>query len=345
MIDVHTLTDGGQSAADVAARLASFLGGAQHSLDIAIYDFALPDATAQPVVDALRTAAGRGVRIRLVYNVDHRKPIAVPPPPRTDPALIAATGADAKPIYGVPDLMHHKFVVRDGASVWSGSTNWTQDSWTREENVIVALDSQPLGAAFTRDFEDLWSSGSVASSGAFTSDPVDVAGSAVSALFCPGRSERLVHRIGAAIARARRVRVASPVITSGPILGTLAEIAASGRTDLAGVYDATQMSEVFGQWRADGHASWKIPCFQSLVARAPFGAKVTTPYAPGSVHDYMHAKVCVADDVSFVGSYNLSHSGEENAENVLEIKDAKVADLLAAFIDQLRARYPAHGAP
>ena len=36
----------------------------------------------------------------------------------------------------------------------------------------------------------------------------------------------------------------------------------------------------------------------------------------------MHAKVTVADDVVFVGSFNLSRSGEQNAENVLEIEDA-----------------------
>ena len=37
----------------------------------------------------------------------------------------------------------------------------------------------------------------------------------------------------------------------------------------------------------------------------------------------MHAKVTVADDVVFLGSFNLSRSGEENAENVLEIADAR----------------------
>ena len=54
----------------------------------------------------------------------------------------------------------------------------------------------------------------------------------------------------------------------------------------------------------------------------------------------MHAKVTVADDVVFVGSFNLSHSGELNAENVLEIADPALADRLAAFIDDIRGRYP-----
>jgi phosphatidylserine/phosphatidylglycerophosphate/cardiolipin synthase-like enzyme len=54
----------------------------------------------------------------------------------------------------------------------------------------------------------------------------------------------------------------------------------------------------------------------------------------------MHAKVIVADDVVFLGSFNLSRSGEMNAENVLEVTDPALADRLAAWIDGLRARYP-----
>ena len=55
----------------------------------------------------------------------------------------------------------------------------------------------------------------------------------------------------------------------------------------------------------------------------------------------MHAKVTVADDVVFVGSFNLSHSGELNAENVLEIADPALAERLAAFVDEIRGKYPA----
>ena len=54
----------------------------------------------------------------------------------------------------------------------------------------------------------------------------------------------------------------------------------------------------------------------------------------------MHAKVTVADDTTFLGSFNLSRSGETNAENVLEITDAALAERMAAWIDGLRARYP-----
>ena len=84
-----------------------------------------------------------------------------------------------------------------------------------------------------------------------------------------------------------------------------------------------------------------MPALEAALTRAQFSGKRSTPYAPGSVHDYMHAKVTVADDTVFAGSFNLSHSGELNAENVLEIEDAELAGRMAAFVDELRGRYPA----
>jgi hypothetical protein len=37
--------------------------------------------------------------------------------------------------------------VRDLTAVWTGSTNWTLDSWTREENVLVTVESDALARA------------------------------------------------------------------------------------------------------------------------------------------------------------------------------------------------------
>ena len=76
---------------------------------------------------------------------------------------------------------------------------------------------------------------------------------------------------------------------------------------------------------------------ERLVGR--FSAKPSTPYGAATVHDFMHAKVTVCDDTIFVGSFNLSRSGERNAENVIELEDAELADTLAAFVDGVRGRY------
>jgi phosphatidylserine/phosphatidylglycerophosphate/cardiolipin synthase-like enzyme len=337
-VEVRTLTDGGQPADQTAHALVEFVAAAKQTLEIAIYDFNLPPNLNDLVCGALDAAQKRGVAVRLAYNLDHAKEAPVPPPPITDPDALEAQPFPTAAIPGVPDLMHHKYVVRDATSVWTGSTNWTGDSWTREENVIVTVDSAALAARYRDDFEQLWTTRIVARSGKVDTAPVE---GGMRAWFCPGRGEKLAHRIAKAIGTAkRRVRIASPVISSAPILGTLAQAASDGKVDLAGVVDATQIAEVLQQWHENGNASWKAPLLQTALTRAPFSGKVTTPYAPGSVHDYMHAKVTVADDTVFVGSFNLSHSGELNAENVLELTDPQIAEQLAAFVDEIRGRYP-----
>jgi len=337
-VEVRTLTDGGQPAEQTAHALAEFCAAAEWTLEIAVYDFRLPSELDDIVCGELVAAAKRGVAVRLAYNLDHAKAAPVPPPPTTDPDAIESMPFPTAAIPGVPDLMHHKYVVRDAAAVWTGSTNWTADSWTREENVIVTVDSPPLAARYRLDFEQLWTTRVVAGSGKVDTSPL---AEGMRAWFCPGRGEKLAHRIAKAIGSAqRRVRIASPVISSAPILGTLAQVASDGKVDLAGVVDATQIGEVLAQWHENGNAEWKAPLLRTSLTRAPFSGKVTTPYAPGSVHDYMHAKVTVADDTVFVGSFNLSHSGELNAENVLELQDPTLAERLAAFVDEVRGRYP-----
>ena len=153
--------------------------------------------------------------------------------------------------------MHHKYVVRDRDAVWSGSTNWTDDSWTREENVIVVVESTGVAIRFQEDFAQLWKKRKVEGSGRVASNAISVGDAEVRTWFSPKRGEKLAHRIADLIGGAeRRVRVASPVISSAPILGTLAEVAADGKVDLAGVVDATQIDEVLEQWRRNGNMTW-----------------------------------------------------------------------------------------
>jgi phosphatidylserine/phosphatidylglycerophosphate/cardiolipin synthase-like enzyme len=346
-IEVITLTDGGQTADEVARRVAGFLRQARSSLELALYDLRLPDPTGSIVAGELREAESRGVATRLLYNVDSGRPSELHPPPRTRPEILAGLPIDARPVSGIPDLMHHKYAVRDDQAVWTGSTNWTVDSWTRQENVIAIVSDRRVAARFRQNFEELWSDPDVGRSGRVDPEPVDVSGVRVTAWFTPGHGEELSQRIATAIgASRRRVRIASPVITSGPILGTLAELADKGGRDIAGVVDGPQTQTVFHQWAENGHTAWKIPLLATTLAKLPFSAKPSTPWTPDlAVHDFMHAKVAIADDVVFLGSFNLSRSGEDNAESVLEMHDPALADQMARFVDEVRDRYPAAQIP
>ena len=295
------------------------------------------------MADAIRARGGRGVRVRIAFNQDERPPEDdgerpfFPAPPRTEPHVLETLGVPVKPIPGWRDLMHHKYVVRDGDALWTGSMNWTLDSFTRQENVVATLDrpaSPPRSRAQLRAALEHGGSATRATSTARRDG--------VRPWFCPGRGPELSHRIAKRIGAARRrVRIATPLLTAGPILGTLAEVIEEERVDVAGVCDATQVAQVFAQWAANPRSRWKGPLLERCLVA--FHGKRSTPYAPGAIHDYMHAKVTVADDAVFLGSFNLSRSGEKNAENVLEIADAALADRLAAWIDELRARYPARG--
>ncbi len=145
---VRTLVEGGQEAPRVAGDLVAWLGEAQESLDLALYDLRLPGTAGDQVGAALRAARDRGVQLRIAFNQDEPEPEPrpfEPPPPRTEPTLLEQLGVPLRPIPGWRDLMHHKYAVRDGAAVWTGSTNWTVDSWEREENVLVAVESRGAG--------------------------------------------------------------------------------------------------------------------------------------------------------------------------------------------------------
>jgi phosphatidylserine/phosphatidylglycerophosphate/cardiolipin synthase-like enzyme len=346
-IQVFTLSDGGQPADEVARRVAGFLHPAKSTLELALYDVRLADPTGSIVADELKAASARGVATRLLYNVDSGRPSEIHPPPSTRPEILAELPIEARPVPGIPDLMHHKYAIRDGEAVWAGSANWTIDSWTRQENVLAIIESPEIAGRFRQNFEELWSRPEVDRSGHVDPEPVDVGGVEVTAWFTPGHGEDLSQRIATAIGAARsRVRIASPVITSGPILGTLAELADKGGRDIAGVVDGPQTATVFRQWADNGHTAWKIPLLAATLHKLPFSAKPSTPWTPDSkLHDFMHAKLTVADDVVFLGSFNLSRSGEQNAESVLEIHDGDLADRLAKFVDEVRGRYPAAEIP
>lgn len=328
--------DPGLPATDVAARLCAYLDQARSSLDVAIYDFEARAGASATVADALERAAARGVAVRVAFNVDRPRGPAAPRPPRAAPDVIDGLDVPTRGVRGENTLMHHKYVVRDGADVWTGSLNWTNDAFSLEENVVLRVSSPALATAFAEDFERLWTHGNVESSGLDGPEVVE-ADVTIQPILAP-RGHSLAQVVADRLARARhRIRVLSPVLTAGAILGTLAEIASRESFDISGAYDRTQMDEVEAEWQRVPHNRWKAEAWSVIAPR--LSGKRSTPYAPGSPHDYMHAKAIVADGTVVAGSYNCSKHGVENAENVLVVRGGPWSASFVEYADRVAARY------
>src|SRR5438552_12030025 len=157
-LSVFFLAEGEQGADAVMSRLIEFLAQAKESLDFALYDIRLSERLKNRFNAALQERAAAGVRIRIRYDGDKplRPNLAAgqdPAPPGTG-AFVQSLGFPWQRIGGMK-LMHHKFIVRDSESVWTGSTNLTDDAFTLMENNVVEIKSPALAAYYAQDFEEL----------------------------------------------------------------------------------------------------------------------------------------------------------------------------------------------
>ena len=213
-VEVRTLTDGGQPAEETAHALADVRR--RRAADARDRDLRPP-----PAADARRRSSCGALarRARSAASPSGspttsttRKTIPVPPPPqhgsgRSSSRCPFPTAA----IPGVPDLMHHKYVVRDARrgldrlDELDGRLVDARGERHRHRRLARARGALPrrLRAALDDARRRAQRQGRHLAASA---DGI------ASPWFCPGRGEKLAHRIAKAIGTAqRRVRIASPV--------------------------------------------------------------------------------------------------------------------------------------
>src|SRR5207244_4786163 len=345
-------------------RLVRFIRAAKQTLVFAIYDMRFSDPLRAQLAAALRDRAEARVEIRFCYDAD--KPpqpdlaAGQDPAPAGTGAFVQSLGYPWRRIAGMK-LMHSKFVVRDGQAVWTGSANMTDDAFTLMENNIVEIDSQPLASYYAQNFEQLWEKQNFEHTGDIHTEPVPLTFSNQSAnarvMFSPGCGLEIDSEIARRVRSAqRRVRICSLLINSGTLIFELGNLlrgshadssrhsdasaeAERGRVAVDGIYDRTQMAEVYRQWQNVPQNRWKIDALKDIIARTGLVGKNSTPYTPNGCHDFMHNKVLVIDDTVITGSYNFSRSAQFNAENILFIESAPLAETYSAYIDHLKQQY------
>jgi len=366
-LSVFFLAQNEQSADAVMARLTAFIRAAKQTLDLAVYDMRFSDPLRTQLVSALRERAEAGVQIRFCYDGD--KPFqpnvaaGQDPAPAGTGAFVQSLGYPWRRIAGMK-LMHSKFILRDRQSIWTGSTNMTDDAFTLMENNIVEIDSPALANYYAQDFEQLWEKENFDNTGNIHTIPMPLtfSGQAAEArvMFSPGCGLEIDSEIARRVRAAqRRVRICSLLINSGTLISELGNLlradraahadssrhsdasteAERRRVTVDGIYDRTQMAEVYQQWQDVPQNRWKIGALKDIIARAGLVGKNSTPYTPTGRHDFMHNKVLVIDDSVITGSYNFSRSAQFNAENILFIESAPLAEAYSVYIDHLIQKY------
>src|SRR2546426_3043270 len=216
-LSVFFLAEREQSADEVMARLTAFISGAKHTLDFAVYDMRFSDPLRAKLAATLREKAQAGVQIRFCYDAD--KPpqpnlaAGQGPAPAGTGAFVQSLGYPWRRIAGMK-LMHSKYIVRDRQSVWTGSTNMTDDAFTLMENNILEIDSPTLASFYAEDFEQLWEKENFEHTGNIHTVPVPFTLSGqpgeARVMFSPGCGLEIDSEIARRVRAAqRRVRICS----------------------------------------------------------------------------------------------------------------------------------------
>ena len=129
-------------------QLVAFINSAQKTIDMADYDFDLEN-----VANALAKAAARGVRVRMVTDTDTLT--------NDDPKVQKAFDILKQAKIPIVDdqrgpIMHNKFMVVDGAAVWTGSWNFTDGDTYRLNNNAIKIVSRDLAQNYTTEFEKMF---------------------------------------------------------------------------------------------------------------------------------------------------------------------------------------------
>lgn len=281
------------------AMLASAIDAAADTLDVAAFEL-----NSDLIHAAIARAANRGVTVRIVADDDHGLHDERNPHLRD----LQQRGIDVRDD-GRSGLMHNKFAVIDGISVWTGSWNYTVNGSYRNNNNILVLESADAVYAFQAEFDEMFER---AEFGIRSTDggivDFDHAGGDVSIIFAPEADE--ISALIAEIEGARQsIRFMTFVFSLNELAEAMLRQAASHSVSVEGVFEERNST-----------ASWS-----QLPALHCAGASVRQD---GNRY-VLHHKVIIIDDHTVItGSFNFSRSAQNNNdENIVIIRNAAIAEL------------------
>ena len=239
--------------------------------------------------------------------------------------------------------MHDKFIVRGGASVWTGSGNFTNGGLRLQDNNYLVIDSPAVAALYAKAFGDIRAPGhSVSHTKGTPGGPgkVKLGNMKLSVFFSTQftEAENIETEVQKHLTGAKKVRVMAMLI-SDP--GILARLFALKKIDIKGILDPHMMQNVVKPPKGKSKLDSKLFWFESDKR---FVAAPSHAFVRSDNNNFMHNKVMIIDDkVVITGSYNFSENAELNDENMMIIESGAVARAYTKYFDALFKVYQKTG--
>jgi phosphatidylserine/phosphatidylglycerophosphate/cardiolipin synthase-like enzyme len=288
--------------ASVEGRLIEKINAAQASIHIASFEFDLT-----PVAEALLAAKQRGVDVRWVTD-DEAGLEADEEPDRGQFAMLQNAGVEVRSDERSA-LMHNKFWIFDGQTVWTGSTNITENGIFKQDNNVIVIQSPELAAIYEREFQEMWSGEfGPTSTSQLGNQAVKINDSGIAVIFTsedPALEQAIIPLVSSAT---KSIRFLAFSFTDYPLAEAMIKRSQSG-VDVAGVFE---------RLASDTDAAELDTLFCAQV-----------PVRHDGNSSFMHNKVIVVDERYVItGSLNYSTNAEEsNDENVIIVDNPEIARL------------------
>lgn len=297
-----------QIAGSIEERLIQSINAANTSVHIAAFEFNLT-----PLAEALIAAYDRGVEVQWV--TDDENGIEVDGEEGHGQfAMLEDAGIEVKDD-GRSALMHNKFIVFDGQTVWTGATNLTVNGIFENNNNVIVLRSPRVAAIYENEFQEMWA-GQFGPTSPSTLDQqfVTVNGVSVQVLF--GSEDGAIEQIIPYIQNAQSsIRFMAFSFTHDGLGDAMLAQAEEG-VDLAGIFE-TRGSET------DSSELGKLFCAGYAMRQ------------DGNPSTFHHKVIVIDEQIVVTGSLNFSdNANESNDENVVIIAEPNIARLFLEEFDR-----------
>mgnify|MGYP002711123886 FL=1 len=290
-------------SSDICKEILTNINTSKVSIDMAIYGYSSTPA----IEKAIKDAQNRGVKIRLIYDVDAKNQNIYP-----DTFKFVNLIANSKSDSGLKDsnaTMHNKFYIFDNKIVITGSANLSHTDMSGfNSNNIIVINSADVAKIYKTEFEQMFN-------GNFHSAKIPTAKNKANGMqiyFSP-QDKSISNAVLPIIENAKDyIYIPIFVITENRVVEALIKAKQRG-VDVRLISDALNASSKYSKIK---------------VLRAS-GIPVKIENYAGK----MHSKTMIVDDkYSIIGSMNFSKSGEtKNDENTIVLENAEATKYLKRF--------------